>query len=481
MAWTTSDTRYKSTSFTAIQETSPPDDLMHDDSIPDEHVHLSDDEDSVNDHLPKDNVRKDWWKPFLEEEIPAIPEPAWTIPSSNVSDVKNNWASALVSTYETPAENSLLVKTGDMTTFINWYCRKMNKTMLTQADFKGQAYEVVKAFYPDVVQHSQNRRDLPRDNPLVSVEVLRYDIKRSKSENKGIVPTEMELVLEQTQQGTSHEVGELTEDEITDKFPDEHLMILKAKLNDEEPWSVGYNLKDWSEKLNDALWAFRTIYKTPTGYTPFRMVYGKACHLPVEIEHKAYWALKQCNMDLTAAAKNRFMELNELMELRDGAYENTRIYKERTKRWHDSRLRGDKNFINGDNVLLFNSRLKLHMGKLKSKWSRPFVVKTMNPYGAVEIIDKNGLSFKVNGQRYRQRFEASKVLDYLSRTVASYTNVVEDILKDIDNDDDYHEVGSMMDLVLGREAYVGSSRTVKESLFIDNTQFGSQIGSDDLG
>ncbi|GJR66837.1 reverse transcriptase domain-containing protein [Tanacetum coccineum] len=83
--------------------------------------------------------------------------------------------------------------------------------------------------------------------------------------------------------------------------------------------SVGYNPKGWSEKLNDSLWAFRMAYKTPTGCTPFRLVYGKACHLPVEIEHKAYWALKQCNMDLTTAAKNYFMELNELMELRDEA------------------------------------------------------------------------------------------------------------------------------------------------------------------
>ncbi|GJT09334.1 reverse transcriptase domain-containing protein [Tanacetum coccineum] len=108
--------------------------------------------------------------------------------------------------------------------------------------------------------------------------------------------------------------------------------------------SVGYNPKDWSEKLNGALWAFRTAYKTPMGCTPFRLVYEKACHLPVEIEHKAYWALKQCNMDLTATTKNRFIELNELMELRDGAYENTQICKERTKKWHDSRLRGDKDF-----------------------------------------------------------------------------------------------------------------------------------------
>ncbi|GJZ14830.1 reverse transcriptase domain-containing protein [Tanacetum coccineum] len=108
--------------------------------------------------------------------------------------------------------------------------------------------------------------------------------------------------------------------------------------------SVGYNLKNSSEKLHDALWAFKTAYKMPTGCTPFRLVYEKACHLHVEIKHKAYWALKQCNMDLTAVAKNCFIELNELIELRDGAYKNTRIYKERTKRWHGSRLQGDKDF-----------------------------------------------------------------------------------------------------------------------------------------
>ncbi|GJW05763.1 reverse transcriptase domain-containing protein [Tanacetum coccineum] len=126
--------------------------------------------------------------------------------------------------------------------------------------------------------------------------------------------------------------------------------------------SVGYNPKNCLEKLDDALRAFRTAYKTHTGCTPFKLVYRKACHLPVEIEHKAYWALKQYNMDLTAAAKNHFMELNELMELRDEAYENTRIYKERTKKWHDSRLRGDKNFKEGDKVLIFNSRFRMHPG-----------------------------------------------------------------------------------------------------------------------
>ncbi|GJZ21373.1 hypothetical protein Tco_0558412 [Tanacetum coccineum] len=134
------------------QELSPSDDLMHDDSAPDEQVHVSDDQDSRNDHTPAAaDSRKDWWKPLPEEERPATPEPAWTIPSSHKSDVENNWASALATTYEPPAENSLLAKIRDMTTFLNSYCQRMNKTVLTQADFEGQAYEVVKAFYPDVI------------------------------------------------------------------------------------------------------------------------------------------------------------------------------------------------------------------------------------------------------------------------------------------------------------------------------------------
>ncbi|GJY87331.1 reverse transcriptase domain-containing protein, partial [Tanacetum coccineum] len=185
-------------------------------------------------------------------------------------------------------------------------------------------------------------------------------------------------------------------EEIADEFHDEHLMVLGSKFKDDEPWyakslmfedrfmgpfpesignkyilvavdyvskwveaqalptndarvvvkflrslfaraikrilerSVGYNPRDWSEKLNDSLWAFRTAYKTPTGCTPFRLI-------------------------------------NELAKLRDSDYKNTRIHKEWTKKWHDSRLRGDKDFKVGDKVLLYNSHLKMYPGKLKSK------------------------------------------------------------------------------------------------------------------
>ncbi|GKA89347.1 reverse transcriptase domain-containing protein [Tanacetum coccineum] len=171
--------------------------------------------------------------------------------------------------------------------------------------------------------------------------------------------------------------------------------------------SVGYNLKGWSEKLNDALWPFRMACKTPTGCTPFRLVYGKACHLTVEIELKAHWALKQCNMDSMLASESCLMQLNELAELRDGAYENTRIYKERTKKWHDSRLRGDKDFKVGDQVLLYNSRLKMYHGKLKSKWSGPNIVKMVYPHGAIEITDRDGFSFKVNGQQLKKYYEGN--------------------------------------------------------------------------
>jgi CDP-glycerol glycerophosphotransferase (TagB/SpsB family) len=90
--------------------------------------------------------------------------------------------------------------------------------------------------------------------------------------------------------------------------------------------------------------------------TPYQFVYGKACHLLVELEHKAYWVIKEMNLDLDAAVVKRRIQISELEEMRLKAYENARIYKERIKRWYDKRLKNKE--FKGDKVLLYNSRFK---------------------------------------------------------------------------------------------------------------------------
>ncbi|GJV18029.1 reverse transcriptase domain-containing protein [Tanacetum coccineum] len=144
-------------------------------------------------------------------------------------------------------------------------------------------------------------------------------------------------------------------------------------------------------------------YKTPIGCTSYKLVYGKACHLPIELEHRAYWALKHANFDLSTAGNHRKVQLNVLNELRDQAYENSLIFKEKTKRIHDSKIK-NRVFNVGDQVLLFNSRLKILSSKLKSRWSAPFTITEVFPYGTAKLSHPDGLNFKVNCHRLKHYF-----------------------------------------------------------------------------
>nr|GEX26039.1 reverse transcriptase domain-containing protein [Tanacetum cinerariifolium] len=121
------------------------------------------------------------------------------------------------------------------------------------------------------------------------------------------------------------------------------------------------------------------------------------------IEHKAYWALKHVNFDLKTAGDHRKLQLNELNELRGQAFENSLIYKERTKKLHDSKIK-NRIFNVGDQVLLFNSRLKIFSRTLKTRWSGPFTITQVFPYGTVELSKPNGPNFKVNGHHVKYYF-----------------------------------------------------------------------------
>ena len=160
---------------------------------------------------------------------------------------------------------------------------------------------------------------------------------------------------------------------------------------------VNYNRNDWSLKLLDSLWAYKTAYKTILGMSPYRLVYGKVCRLPMEIEYTAWWAVKKLNLDMGRAGLNRLLDINDLEELRNDVYFNSKIAKDKLKKWHDQ-LIARKHFKQGDQVLLYDSELHLFPGKLKSRWTGPFTIQEVYLNGSVDLFNsKDNRVFKVNG------------------------------------------------------------------------------------
>ncbi|GJW00914.1 hypothetical protein Tco_1556165 [Tanacetum coccineum] len=170
MAWTTIDIRLRPSVSSTLDDLN-----MDDDSVPDAQVHSSDDEDIMKDHIPKVNLKHDWWKSLSEEDRPATPEPSWSIPSSDLPVPTHNWASALASTYAPPPENSLLAQTGDMATFMDWYFKNQGITELTQKDLEGPAFEIVNVFHPNGQVTIQSDFFFNKD-----LEYLRYGSKGSR-------------------------------------------------------------------------------------------------------------------------------------------------------------------------------------------------------------------------------------------------------------------------------------------------------------
>ncbi|KAK1611876.1 hypothetical protein QYE76_035549 [Lolium multiflorum] len=193
--------------------------------------------------------------------------------------------------------------------------------------------------------------------------------------------------------------------------------------------TVNKTRKNWASKLKDALWAYRTAYKNPMGMSPYKMVYGKACHLPLELEHKAYWAVRELNKDPKLAGDKRLLQLSSLDEWRSEAYENAKLFKEKVKKWHDRRII-KREFNIGDKVLLYRSRLRFFAGKLLSKWEGPYVVEEVpsaSPWRSpVLFVDKkdgaNRLCTdyrKLNDVTIKNKYPLPKIEDLFDQLTGS--------------------------------------------------------------
>jgi hypothetical protein len=184
--------------------------------------------------------------------------------------------------------------------------------------------------------------------------------------------------------------------------------------------TVKENRKDWSQRLPEALWAYRTTWRNTTGFSPYELVYGKSVVFPVEFEIKSLRTALAVNPNLTNAQTARLQQLNELDEKRlDAIHQTTMIQQQRTK-WHDKTIK-HKQFQKRNWALLYDSRFKKFQGKLRTRWLGPYEVDTIFPNGTIRLltIDDSKTPLLVNCHQLRlyqrpiskEDFKATCVVD----------------------------------------------------------------------
>nr|GEZ20213.1 reverse transcriptase domain-containing protein [Tanacetum cinerariifolium] len=333
-------------------------------------------------------------------EAPILIALNWDKPFELMCDASDYAVGAILGKLLTFSMLVIVEPPGDTTEPI----RQQRKFLIQGIDFmgpfpssKGNKYILVAV---DYLSKWVEAKELPTNDARVVVKFLkslfsRFETPKAIISNRGTHFCNDQFARVMSKYGVTHRLSTAYHPQTSGQVE-----VTNRGLKQILERTMGENHALWSDKLQDALWAFRTAFKTLVGCTPYRLVYGKACHLPLELEHKAFWALKHANFDLKTAGDHRKLQLNELSELRDQAYENSLIYKERTKKLHDAKIKY-RIFNVGDQVLLFNSRLKFFSGKLKSRWSGPFIIFEIYPYGTAKLVHPDGCNFKVNYHRLK--------------------------------------------------------------------------------
>ena len=166
--------------------------------------------------------------------------------------------------------------------------------------------------------------------------------------------------------------------------------------------TVHLHRRDWAERLPEALWAYRTTWRSTTGHSPYELVYGKEVLLPIEFQVKTFKMAVQLGIDLSEAQKHRMEQLNELDEIRQDAILRTDLVQYQRTKWHDKYIK-EKKFQRGDWALLFDSKFKDFKGKFQTHWLGPYEIDEVFNNGAVRVktIDEFQTPFIVNGHRLK--------------------------------------------------------------------------------